>query len=107
MLKRKPIKKKDRPVDAEEIKRMKEFFLSIWNKRLPHKCEECGANLGSTPHSYYFDHILEKQKHPALMYTEENIAYLCLWCHDKKTRGFYSETFKQKINHLKTKYNIL
>lgn len=86
--------------------RMKEFFLEIWSKRKVHKCEMCGEWLGSEPLSYMFDHILEKSVYPELKYEEGNIAYLCLLCHDSKTRGFPSESYLQKINETKIKYGI-
>lgn len=88
--------------------RMREFFLTIWDKRKIHKCEMCGQGLGNEPLSYMFDHILEKGNplYRHLMYEEDNIAYLCLLCHDNKTRGFPSENYLQKINETKIKFNI-
>lgn len=86
--------------------KMREFFLEIWAKRKIHKCEMCGEWLGSEPLSYMFDHILEKSVYPELKFEEDNIAYLCLLCHDNKTRGFPSESYLQKINETKIKYNL-
>lgn len=86
--------------------KMREFFISIWNKRKIHKCEMCGQGLGNEPLSYMFDHILEKSVYPELKFEEDNIAYLCLLCHDSKTRGFPSESYLQKINETKIKYNL-
>lgn len=100
MLKRKPLKRKPKKFDKEAYDEMWEFFLSVWKTKFPHKCEECGANLGPTPLSYYFDHILEKQKYPFLKYDVDNIQYLCLKCHDEKSRGFYSGRVKQKMKDL-------
>src|SRR6478752_5008982 len=75
-----------------------EFFLGIWKKRTPHNCENCGKWLGPEPLSYMFDHLLEKSKYPELKYEEENICYLCLECHDNKTRGLISEKIQNLIN---------
>lgn len=92
-------KKRD---NAGNNQQMKEFFLDIWKKRTIHKCEMCGKWLGNEPLSYMFDHLLEKSSYPELKFEEENIAYLCLECHDKKTRGFASINYLQKINKIKT-----
>jgi hypothetical protein len=79
---------------------MRQFFLSIWNKR-PHRCENCDAYLGSEPLSYMFDHILEKSKYPDLRYEEENICMLCLDCHSDKTNSKLSDFMKEKIKKVK------
>ena len=49
---------------------------------------------------------MEKQKYPELKFEEDNIQYLCLQCHDKKTRGFLSEKLLEKVAFVKNKYNI-
>lgn len=95
------IKIKKKEVNIEEIDKMWNFFYSIWRKRKNHKCEMCGKWLGNEPLSYMFDHILEKSKYPELKYEEDNIAYLCLLCHDSKTRGFPSEEYLKKIQETK------
>ncbi len=80
-----------------EMSEMGKFFMSIWNKKFPHKCYNCGKGLGNEPLSYMFDHILEKgiEKYKHLFLEEENICYLCLECHDNKTRGFLSDKLLQ------------
>jgi len=93
-------------IKNKNINKMRDFFLSIWNKK-KHICENCQIDLGSEPLSYHFDHCLEKQYFSDLKYEEENIMLLCLECHDNKTRGFLSPIMKEKIIYLKTKYNIL
>jgi len=81
------------------------FFMSIWAKR-SHKCEHCGKWLGKEPRSYMFDHLLEKSKYPKLRLEEDNILLVCLECHDNKTRGIISEKYQEKINFVRTKFNV-
>jgi hypothetical protein len=95
-----------KPKDDVDVHLMQKFFLQVWNKRKEHRCEECNQSLGREPLSYMFDHILEKQRYPQLKFEEENIQYLCLLCHDKKTRGFISEKINNKIVFVKNKFNI-
>ena len=93
------------PKEEQSINPMWEFFLQIWKKRI-HLCTNCGGRLGNRPFSYFFDHTLEKSKYPELKFEEDNIMLLCLSCHDKKTRGFYSEIIKEKIKLLKEEFNV-
>jgi 5-methylcytosine-specific restriction endonuclease McrA len=81
------------------------FFMSIWRSRL-HECEICLAKLGDEPLSYMFDHLLEKSTHPNLKFEKENIALVCLECHDKKSRGIISEKYQERINFVRTKFNV-
>ena len=94
---------------AEKNHQMQEFFLEIWKERYPHNCVICNEPLGNEPKTYMFDHCLEKGvgKYKHLAYNKDNIFYLCLECHDKKTRGFMPEFYKEEQEKLKTKYNIL
>jgi 5-methylcytosine-specific restriction endonuclease McrA len=85
---------------------MKQFFINFWKKHTPHVCEVCNKSLGSTPLTYHFDHVLEKSKYPEFSFEEENIMYICLECHDKKSRGHYSDVTIKRIEYLKTKFNI-
>jgi len=82
------------------------FFSRIWRTR-PHFCEHCGCSLGYNARSYMFDHILEKNKYPMLSLEEENIWLVCLECHDNKTRGIISEKYQEKINFVRTKFDVL
>jgi 5-methylcytosine-specific restriction endonuclease McrA len=95
---------KDRLV-LEEPRSMREFFIHIWKFR-PHTCENCNSNLGKEPLSYMFDHVLEKNKYPALKFEENNIMMLCLHCHDNKTRGFLSEKMLQRLEQVKKRFEI-
>jgi hypothetical protein len=80
-------------INSENITLMCDFLIGIWNKRKEHRCYNCNTYLGTEAKTYMFDHILEKgnNKYKHLKYEEENICYLCLDCHDRKTRGFLSE----------------
>jgi 5-methylcytosine-specific restriction endonuclease McrA len=93
-----------KPPIVEDVAKMRDFFLGIWNKRKKHECENCGEWLGKEPLSYMFDHLLEKKSHPELRLEEENIMLVCLKCHDEKTRGFASDYVKNRINIVKQKY---
>ena len=99
------IGKKSENTDIGEIlDKRHQFFTFIWNIKLPHECENCGKWLGKEPLSYMFDHLLEKSKYPELEYEEDNICYICLECHDNKTRGFPGEKHKQLIEKAKIRY---
>ena len=96
---------KDRLI-LEEPQSMKQFFLHIWKLR-QHVCENCNNKLGKEPLSYMFDHILEKNKYPALKLEEDNIMMLCLDCHDNKTRGFLSEKMLQRLDEVKKRFDVI
>lgn len=100
-------KKAENVQNNKHSSEMKQFFMNYWRTHKPHVCENCNKHLGKEPLSYMFDHVLEKSKYPELAFEEENIMYLCLECHDKKTRGFYSDVIQERINYLKLKFNIL
>ena len=106
---RTPIKNK---IPKEEVRkhslklvRRNQLFLSVWQTR-KHVCEICNAHLGNEPQSYMFDHLLEKSKYKFLEFEPLNIALVCLECHDKKTRGFVSDKYQEKINFVITKFNV-
>ena len=92
---------------SKNIDEMKNFFLDVWKTRQDHKCENCKKWLGNEPLTYMFDHVLEKSKYPDLKYEEENIMYLCIMCHDNKTRGFMSPMMKEREKQLLIKYNLI
>ena len=83
---------------------MNQFFMRYWRDNKEHNCEVCNVWLGSNPLTYMFDHVLEKSKYPHLAFEEENIMYLCLECHDEKTRGHHSDVTTKRIEYLKAKY---
>jgi 5-methylcytosine-specific restriction endonuclease McrA len=82
-----------------------QLFLSVWETR-NHRCEICGKHLGNEPRSYMFDHLLEKSKYEFLEYEPDNIALVCLECHDNKTRGNINAKYQEKINFVITKFNV-
>jgi len=92
---------------SKNIDEMRNFFLDVWKTRQDHKCENCKKWLGNEPLTYMFDHVLEKSKYPDLKYEEENIMYLCIMCHDNKTRGFMSPMMKEREKQLLIKYNLI
>jgi len=61
-MKRKPLKRGNIKLVSKRKTpsiNMREFFLSIWNKR-PHKSEVTGKLLHGEPLSTYFHHVIEK-----------------------------------------------
>jgi hypothetical protein len=83
---------------------MRQFFLSIWNKK-PHKSEVSGEYLGSEAMSTYFHHILPKEKYPKACLDEENIVILSLLEHSNVENDMYKyEKINERRNHLLTKY---
>lgn len=89
-----------------QLSEMKQFFMNYWRANKPHNCENCNIHLGKEPLTYMFDHVLEKSKYPHLAFEEENIMYLCLQCHDNKSRGNLSSIMEERIEYLKNKFNI-
>lgn len=77
------------------------FYDDIWHHRL-HICEHCEKWIGNDePLTTYFDHILEKSKHPHLRHVKENIWLLCPDCHSAKTNGYLTQKMKDKIEQTK------
>ena len=100
----KGLSKKSSKTQLDKPSEMKEFFMDFWKNNKQHTCEVCSKHLGNEPRTYMFDHVLEKSKYPELAFVEENIMYLCLECHDEKTRGHHSEVTIKRIEYLKAKY---
>ena len=88
----------------EEILKMRQFFLEIWNKRTHHS-EVSGAYLGKEPMSTYFHHILPKEKYPEACLDEENIILLTLEEHSNVENDMYKyEEVNDRRKHLLKKY---
>ena len=91
----------------EEILKMRQFFLEIWNKRTHHS-EVSGAYLGKEPMSTYFHHILAKEKYPEACLDEENIILLTLEEHSNVENDMYRyDEVNKRRDSLKNKYSIL
>lgn len=83
---------------------MRQFFLSIWNKR-PHRSEVSGEYLGSEAMSTYFHHIFPKEKYPEACLDEENIVILSLEEHSNVENDMYRyEEVNKRRNQLNLKY---
>ena len=83
---------------------IRQFFLSIWNKR-PHRSEVSEEYLGSEPMSTYFHHILPKEKFPEACLDEENIILLTLEEHSNVENNMYKfEEVNERREQLKIKY---
>ena len=108
----KPLKQSRLPIKERNvlktsyIEERNKLFNSVWKERGEHVCTICGKYLGTVPLSYMFDHILEKSKYPELTFEKENLALLCLECHDKKTRGFIPENYLMLIEKIKNKFKV-
>lgn len=100
------IKRKYKPVDIEAIEKRNKFFETIWNKRL-HVCTVTGKNLGNTPNSMYFHHILPKRNFKEYEFDEENIVILDPVIHaNVESNMFRYEKINELRNQLKIKYNL-
>jgi 5-methylcytosine-specific restriction endonuclease McrA len=88
---------------AEQTQLRKKMFLDIWSKLTKKNCWSCNAYLGEEPLSIFFDHLVEKSKHPELDLVKENIYICCVDCHTKKTMGNPTEAHKKAIKEAKLK----
>lgn len=83
---------------------MQEFFLFIWRKRI-HQSEVSGTNLGKTPLTVFFHHILPKEKFPQAKFDEENIILLTFDEHNNVENDMYKyEEVNKRREYLKIKY---
>jgi hypothetical protein len=90
----------------QDIQKRNDFFLKIWNSR-PHKSEVSGENLGKTPLTLFFHHILPKSKYSQAEFDEENIILLTAHEHDNVEMNIYRyEEINKRRETLKTKYNL-
>lgn len=99
MAKKNPPKKEDKDLS----KKQKELFFEIWNERMINGlnyCEVTGELIHS-PHTYNFDHLLEKSKYPELRFNKDNIIIISADAHSKKTNGFPLPAHLKRINWAK------
>lgn len=90
----------------EEVNIMRDFFLSVWKKRL-HKSEVSGDNLGREPLTVFFHHILPKEKYSMSELDEENIILLTTDEHANVENDMYCyEEVNNKRKHLIEKYKL-
>jgi len=105
-----PIKKKSfikRKVKVNVAKntQMKDFFLEIWKER-PDYSEISGQFLGNVEKSFYFHHILEKQKVKEAIYDKLNIILLSADEHSTVHLDMYKyEEINKRRELLLIKYN--
>lgn len=71
-----------------EMNLMKEFFISIWKKRI-HRSELSSISLPQEMKSIYLHHILPKNKYKEAMYDEENIILLTFEEHQQVESNMY------------------
>ena len=87
----------------EQTKLRHQMFLNIWSKLSNKTCWSCGKYLGNEPLSIFFDHLIEKSKHPKLDLIEENIYICCGDCHSLKTNGKPTKPHKKAVEEAKIK----
>lgn len=75
-------RKKQVSQDKVTFEEDKIFYKEHWDS-CPHKCEECGTNLGREALTLFFHHLLPKSKYPMFRHTHENIVVLCPDCHSQ------------------------
>lgn len=83
-----------------------EMFLNIWKKLKNKNCWSCNKYLGKEPSPAFFDHLIEKSKHPELDLVEENIFICCENCHANKTNGHPSIIHIKAIEKAKIRFNV-
>lgn len=90
-----------------DTKELHEFFQQLWD-RMPKKknCQSCGAPIWGEIKTYYFDHLLEKNKYPELALLEWNIFFCCQPCHTKKTAGYPTEKHAKAIEKAQQDYKM-
>ena len=89
----------------QKIHQMKDFFLEIWKER-PHYSEISGQFLGNVEKSFYFHHILEKQKVKEAIYDKLNIILLSADEHSTVHLDMYKyEEINKRRELLLIKYN--
>ena len=101
-----PIKsKRNKEFKKEEVSQMRDFFLSIWNKR-PHRSEISNTYLGSEPLTVFFHHILPKSRYKDAALDEENIILLTLDEHTNCESDMYRyEEINRRRLYLIEKYD--
>ena len=101
-----PIKsKRNKESKKEKVSQMRDFFLSIWNKR-PHYSEISKGWLGKEPLSTYFHHILLKSKVPEAAMDEENIILISSTEHERVHNDMYVfDEVNKRRKYLLEKYN--
>jgi 5-methylcytosine-specific restriction endonuclease McrA len=77
-------KKRQKKLEEQKdmIKLDHEFYEEHW-RACPHKCEQCGLNLGKEPLTIFFHHALPKRNYPQFRHTHENLIVLCGNCHSQ------------------------
>lgn len=93
--------------NSYQISEMREFFLSIWEKR-KHYSEVSGDYLGKEPLTIFFHHILPKEKYPNASLDEENIILLTFDEHNNVENDMYKyDEVNLRRESLKLKYETL
>lgn len=86
-----------------------EMFQIIWKSR-PKKSQLSGKPIYGSIKSFYFDHLLERNKYPDVQYCEWNILVVLEEEHTRKSRGFpgkeqpLDRRYKELILKAKQKY---
>lgn len=105
MIKRKKKSISDIEIDRVGAARMKLFYDLLWSK-LPKdkRCTSCNIPIYGDNKPLYWDHLIEQQKRPDLIYEEGNMYFCCGECHQLKTNGYPNENHKQAMMMAKEKY---
>ncbi len=89
-LKRKIKTQEERTREAEEVKRMFDFFCSIWDERMNDRgecvCFETGQVLRRSKYRdnmACYHHLLHKETHEEYKYCKENIVILVPFIHNQ------------------------
>lgn len=102
----KGLKRTRKPIDQESLNKMRDFFLSIWAKRV-HYSDVSGTYLGKEPLTVFFHHVLPKEKYPNLKYEEYNIVLLTLDEHTNvESDKFRYEAINDRRDYLIMKHDL-
>ena len=105
--KRKSLTKSVRNNNTEDATKMRNLFLSLWNKH-PHYSEISGEYLGNECLNIFFHHILPWRKFPQGKLDEEDIIILTLNEHTNvESNPEKYEEINRRRKLLKIKYNLL
>lgn len=81
--------------------------MDIWKERQimgRNYSEVSGEILPKQPSSLFFDHLLEKNRYPHLIFEKKNIIIITAREHELKTKGFPLTRHKELIEKAKEEF---
>jgi len=90
-----------------DVEKLHDLYMDIWKERQVlgrNYSEVSGEILPRQPSSLFFDHLLEKNTHPHLIYEKNNIILVTAEEHERKTKGFPDTRHKEMIELAKKRF---